>query len=290
MRQSAAASIVATSFLGSRPRKARARDAAYTLKTEAQFRKEADQYDAAIREISSVLNMKLDADEDLGRATAIIEKAAPALKFQLSKFVVIALTDSMLINAVKKSIPDKAAADSFASQSLKDLNVILKLEGVEAVKAQLVRRSQEDRATLLKVAEQIGKGGKTGDATEAQKRAQEAATCPIAYSVVVGVVIAVISVLAAIWTGGAAPSRVGPVVEAASPAEVLRDTWVSGLYVIYGPNTSDVISERGQSIADARYARCMANAKQLPLSERTKAMALCQSAWLNEKAGWLSAA
>ena len=280
IQQGATATLAATTLLGSGLRKAFATKDGYTLKSEAQFRSEASQYASVIREIRKVLQMKLEG-EDLSKASALIEQAAPALKYQLSSFIVMCLSNAALVNAVKKKIPNQAALESFAEAGVKDLNVFLELDGVKALQTQMLQTSLEHREVVLRAAEYMRKVGNAEESEKAAvKRAEEddkcARTFAIVAAVIVAVVIVVIAVVVAVFTFGAG-----------GPVQWTQLNMVAPLYLKYGPNLSDVLIEKGQGVADARYARCVTAARRLPQAERARAIAGCQALWLHEKSAWL---
>jgi hypothetical protein len=280
VRQGATATLAATTLFGSGLSNAFATKGEYKLKSEAQFKNEAAQYTSAIREIRKVSQLKTDVD--LIKATAIIEQAAPALKFQLSSFVVMCLSNASLVNAVKKRIPNQAALDSFIDAGLKDLNVFLELDGVKALQAQMLQTSLEHREVLLKAAEQMGTVGETETPSKAAKRAQEDQECARIWAIVAAVVLIVVAIVVLVIASIGSPFTGG--------SSLALVEFVAHLAQKHGPNLSDIVIERGQGLADSRYSRCVASARRLPLAERARAIARCQALWLHEKSDWLIAA
>jgi len=283
VRQGATATLAATNLFGSGLSNAFAFKGEYTLKSEAQFRNEAAQYASAIREIRKVPQMKLE-DGEVSKASALIEQAAPALKYQLSAFIVMCLSDSALVNAVRKKIPNQAALDSFAAAGVKNLSVFLELDGVKALQARMLQTSLDHREAVLRAAEHLRKAGNAEESDKAAaKRAQEDQECTRIFVMVAAIIAAVVAILVAVvvavFTFGAG-----------GPVQWVQLNMVAPLYLKYGPNLSDVVIEKGQGVADARYARCVAAARRLPPVERAKAVATCQAQWLDEKAFWLIAA
>ncbi|MEP6819001.1 MAG: hypothetical protein ABJA18_05665 [bacterium] len=280
VRQSATATL-ATSLFGSSVTQALAANGEYKLKSEGQFRSEAAQYTSAIREIRQVLQMKLEG-EDLVKATAMIEKAAPALKFQLSSFVVMCLSNTAFVNAVKKKVPNQEALESFAAAGVKDLSVFLALDGVNALQAQMLKTSIEHRDVLQRVAGFMQKAsGGEGSPAEAVKRAEEATECAQVWALVAALVLIVVAIIVLVIAVVGSPFSGG--------LSLVQIAFVTPLHQKYGPELSDIVIEKGQGVADARYARCVAAAQRLPQAERARAIARCQATWLNEKSYWLIA-
>src|SRR5262245_58865647 len=96
------------------------------LKTEAQVRSEASTYEAAIKAIASITSLKLENPDELKKAIAIVNREGPNLRFSRSKLVVVGLSDSTFINAVKKRSPDKAAAEALIREVSADPKAVLR--------------------------------------------------------------------------------------------------------------------------------------------------------------------
>lgn len=129
------------------------------LKSESQYKAEASRYDAAIRAISGIANMRLDKAEELSKAVAIAEREHPNLKLRFSKFVVTSLNDSTFVAALRRKMPNKQAAEAFAKELSADRSVLMKLDGAEALKARIVRSAEVDAAMLKRVGQMLKEAG-----------------------------------------------------------------------------------------------------------------------------------
>ena len=126
------------------------------LKSESQLKSEAALYDAAIREVERISSMKLADPDESKVAIAILKKHVPNLKFIRSKLIVLGLTDSTFIRAVKaKTGNDEKSAQEFAAELAKDRTAIFKVNGAGPLKDTIVQKVEVDTLLLRKVGEQL---------------------------------------------------------------------------------------------------------------------------------------
>ncbi|PWT94237.1 MAG: hypothetical protein C5B55_03035 [Blastocatellia bacterium] len=131
--------------------------AAPELRTESQLRSEASLYDAAIREISKGTTIKLDTVDDLKAAIGLFSKQIPNLKYNRSKLVVLGLSDSTFVNAVKERTRDSKTTDAFAKELANDPNSVLTLNGASALRSRLGQALDSDVTLLRTVAARLKK-------------------------------------------------------------------------------------------------------------------------------------
>jgi hypothetical protein len=125
------------------------------LKSESQFRTEASRYDGAIRAISGIATTTLETPDDLKKALDILNREHPNLKLHHSKLVVMALSDTTLVSAVKKKVPDKRAAETFVRELDADPRAVLKLNGAESLASRIQRSREADAAALRRAADKL---------------------------------------------------------------------------------------------------------------------------------------
>ena len=125
------------------------------LKTESQLRTEAGLYDAAIREISRIETMNLTTVDEVSRVKTLLERHVPNLRFNRSRLVAFALTDTTFVNAAKSRASTKASANEFAKQLVADSQSIFRLNGGAAVKDKVSRSFQSDVSMLKRVSEKL---------------------------------------------------------------------------------------------------------------------------------------
>lgn len=142
-------------YLPLRVASAGAAHAAADLKSESQFRTEAGRYDAAIRAIGGIATMKLETPDDLKKALDILKREHPNLKLHHSKLVVLALSDTTLVSAVKKRVPDKRAAETYVRELDADPKSVLKLNGAESLASRIQRSREADAATLRRATDKL---------------------------------------------------------------------------------------------------------------------------------------
>lgn len=125
------------------------------IKSETQFRSEAALYTRAFNAIAAIATMKLDTGDELKKALSILDREQPNLKFQRSKLVTTALSDSTLIGAVKKRATDQKSAEALVRELEADPQAVLKLEGAGALRTRLQRSAESDAGVLRAVAERL---------------------------------------------------------------------------------------------------------------------------------------
>jgi len=246
----------------------------FRLKTEKEYRQEAAQYSAAIQELRQ-LHQKRTVQTNPKAAAATIERLAPALKYQLSSFVVTALSNPAFVAAVRAKVASPADLERFAAAGVRSLKTFTELDGVRSVQAEIEKISVRDRQALSELAAALN----VDSAKEAQKEAEFDQECAKVFSIVVAVILVVIAIVVAATTFGAAGSAV-------QGTERVQRILVTPLAEKYGPNLSDAIVEKGQLAADAGYARCMANLRNQNGSDAQLAILKCQSRWLRQKSAW----
>lgn len=261
------------------------------VKSESQLRSEASRYDSAIRAISGITTMKFDTPEDLKKAVVILDRERPNLKFHRSKFVFIGISDSAFVSAVRKKLPNKQAAETFAKQLIADTKLALTVEGAESLQTRIRRNIESDAATLRRAADRLK------EAAAKFKRAQapgprtdefkvlkagfsdarrsialpETAAMPALDPVsIIIIVVAVIGYASVIYYG-------------------LK--WYGPAVGIGTEEDKDQVADC-QNATDDRYNRCVSEAQDLPSGLpffiREVAVAACYSDWLARQAACLT--
>lgn len=263
------------------------------FKTESQLRTEASRYDAAIRAIGGVAAMKLDTPGDLAKAVAILDRERPNLKFHRSKFVVIGLSDSNFISSVRRKLPNKQVAETFAAQLAADSKLALTVDGAEALGTRIRRSIDSDAATLRRAADRLREAaarfkraritpapGTTDDFkvlkagfSEASRSiaVSETTALPAIDPLTVVLIVAVVIAYAGVIYYG------------------LR--WYGPAIGIGTEEDKDQVADC-QNATDTRYNQCVAEAQDLPSGlpffVREVAAAACYADWLARQAGCLA--
>lgn len=130
-------------------------NASSRLKTVAELRAEAGQYDAATRDISKLLNIQLETENDFDQARVVAEKAAPGLKFQISRLIVMSLDNTTFINGIRAKLKDKTTAQNLVSEITSNPAAVLKLDGAQALKSQFAAKIQASSDLFVKILDRI---------------------------------------------------------------------------------------------------------------------------------------
>jgi hypothetical protein len=262
------------------------------LKTESRLRTEASRYDAAIRAIGGVASMKFDTPADLAKAVAVLDHERPNLRFHRSKFVVIGLNDTAFLSSVKKKLPNKQVAETFATQLAADPKLALTVDGAAALRTRIKSSIDSDAATLRRAAERLR------DAAAKFKRAQ----------ITPGNGAEEFKVLKAGFSTSprsiAPPETYGmPTIDPASivvivVAVIVYTLVISYALTWYGPSIGIGTEEDKDQVADCqnatdtRYNQCVAEAQDLPSGlpffVREVAVAACYADWLARQAACLT--
>jgi hypothetical protein len=246
------------------------------LKTESEVRTEASRYEAAIKAIASIATMKLEIADELKKALAIVEREGPNLKFSRSKRIMLGLSDSTFISAVKKRSPDKAAGEALIKEVSADPRAVLKLDGAEALATRIQKSAEADAAILkrsgeaLKAAAARFKQARQGGARPNVPGSDQWKLLPAGYSVVtqpnewlmppqgeviLGFIVAVVVVAVIVSYGYTFVKNIG--------TKEGRDAVAECLVAVY-----------------ERMARCERAAESQPFPLNIAAEALCEAEYL----------
>jgi hypothetical protein len=265
------------------------------VKSESQLRSEASRYDAAIRAISGIATMKLDTGEDLNRAVTILDRERPNLRFLRAKLVMIGLSDSSFINAVRRKAPNKQAAEAFAQQLIADPKVAATVDGTTALKSRIQQSLAADSATLRRAGERLKAAAGKFKKAQASPTANPAGSNDF-------------KILKASFTGAQ------PVMDLAETSTSFALDPVSIAIIVvaiigyamvayvglkwFGPRFGIGTEEDKDQVADCqqetddRYLRCVSEAQDLPagfpLFLREAARAACYADWLLRQAACLT--
>ncbi len=266
------------------------------VKSESQLRAEASRYDAAIRAIAGITAMKFDTPEDLKKAVAILDRERPNLKLHRSQYLVIGLSDSSFVSAVRKKLPNKQAAEAFVQQLTADAKIALTVDGAPALKTRLQQRIAADAATLRKAGERLK------EAAAKFKKASQASLTP-RHETTAGFKLIKAGYSDAPLSIALPEPAAMPVLDPASIAVIIVTVIVLtafyyGLFTIIGPyygigteEDKDQVAECQQE-TDGRYASCVAEARDLPSGLpfflRETAQAACYADWLVRQAACLA--
>lgn len=263
------------------------------VKSESQLRNEASRYDAAIRAIGGVAAMKLDTPGDLAKAVAILDSERPNLRFHRSKFVVIGLSDSTFVSSVRRKLPNKQAAETFAAQLAADSKLALTVDGAEALKTRIRRSIDSDAATLRRAAERLRDAAakfKKARITPAPGATDEFKVLKAGFSDSPrSVALSETSALPAIDPLSVVVIVVVVIAYAGIIYYGLR--WYGPTIGIGTEEDKDQVADC-QNATDTRYNQCVAEARDLPSGfpffVREVAVAACYADWLARQAGCLT--
>ncbi len=265
-------------IIPSQPRSAIAASPSLATKSADQYRSEAARFTRALNAIRAIATMRLETGDDLKKALAILDREREGLKFRLSKYISMGLSDSTFTSAVRKRASDQKAAEALVKQMDADPKVALSIEGAAPLKTRIERSGEADAATLRLVAnrlkeaaERIRKAGKERaahavkkervsftDESESSNATKALSTPQLGVPVVVAVIIIVAIVVVVSLFTFALGRRTNRDVEAD-------------------------VAECQQGV-DQQRERCVSNADDLPsgfpLFLREAAVALCYSEWL----------
>ena len=249
--------------------------AAFELKSASQYRAEASRYDAAIRAISGITTMKLETEDDLKSAIAILDRERPNLRFHRSKLVSLAINDSTFSSAVKKKSPDLKAAEAFLKELSADRTLVLKLDGAEALKTRFLR-SDGSEAGILKRA-----GERLKEAADRIKQKTRVAHARATQKVEVNYLEGREALHPDLEPSALTPNLqvVTEVIAVIFIAVIAIEVVVYGAIIVKNVSTEegrDEIAEC-QERADGRYLRCISDANVFQ-------RAICYGSWLADQA------
>lgn len=112
---------------------------------------DAVRYGNAITAIGSIASMRLDTEDQIRAALAILDRESPNLKFHPSRLVVQAANHPAFAAAVKRAAPSRAAAEALIKELRADPKAVLRLDGTQLLGVQLRESVQKDVATIRRV-------------------------------------------------------------------------------------------------------------------------------------------
>lgn len=266
------------------------------LKSESQLKSEAGLYDAAIREISRIADLKLANPENSKTAQTIIDKHLPNLKFSRSKLVVLGLGESSFVSAVKAKGGDKKSLDQFAQDLSNDPNSILKLNGAAAVADRIRTSADADITKLQKIAALLKQAG--GDIKASAHHAARGRSTfnplPAAPTLLpAGLTTEQVVILVVVVAVIAFPPLGLVLVDIAAPvaAAVYAAAIVAGAVLMVARLVENVGTEKGrdrvaecQDRVESKKRRCISEAGDLPYPINIAAADACYAQWLLDAA------
>lgn len=243
------------------------------VKSLSEYRTEAAQFEAAIRDLGSVPTMPTATDADLNRITSVVESAGKNFDLIESWMVMVCFNDPGLNAWVRKEIRDEATAVKFLDEVRRNPRVVDTIPAMTSLLARLEQLKTEKAAIIWKVIAQEKKiAGTESSAASASKQAEEAAKCQKVWGIIKAFVLIVVAVIA--------------VVGSAFGASIV------GLALAFAGTGAEAMLERLRA-TNAAYMAAVASiitattAKPLP-EKLAKAVAARQAAWLSEKVLFLT--
>ena len=254
----------------------------YAAKTEADFKSEAKSYQAAIKAIGGINSLKVDTPDGMKQALTILENSRANMKFFRSNLVAIGLTDTTFMSAVKKAVPDQAAAETVLKNLIKDVNAVLTIEGSRTLASRLQSTAEADSKILLGVSERIKNGAdaikktaqhRTNSRSDAHhSRKRSVATPTLAVDTAASTINPMLDPL----TGLAIVALiVGVAIVALFAVRAIVNLWEN----LFSAKGRDAVADC-QSQADSRLLECNRVADQLTFPFDLSARAVCYSQWL----------
>jgi hypothetical protein len=272
LRDSAAALIVGGPALDALTRHTAPPPRESALKSAAQYRSEALQFESAFNEFTSVSSTSIPST-DIVKTVTRLDPSALAVNYQDSWMVAIAMADSGLVDWVKREIRDEATLKKFVDAVKRDPRSIYSVSAIASLSARLDTLKTQKRAVVAALIQQERKlAGLEATSAEAAAKAAEAQECAKIWSLVAAVLVAVIVAVIAI------------VVTVFSSQAVYTEAL--NLAKVYAGTGAELVRAKF-STADQRYAQCVAAAKALPVAQQPKALAACQAALLTEKIAYI---
>jgi hypothetical protein len=257
--------------------KAIANYTAPALKDLSQVKSEATTYNKAIAAIRGISSLKLEDPTQMKQALGIIDREASALKYNQSKLIVLGLSDSTFLAAVKKQAPDKKSATVLVNELNRDPKAVLKLDGAQPLITRLKQSNQADATTLTATATKL-KGAadsfkKTGDIRNIQPQSERGE----------------FKIIAAGYNEESAPTSLFPEPQLETGLYIAV---IIAFYAMVAFGVAQIIDfkEQQDPVAECQAAvdrernTCVAAARRQPFPFNLGAEALCDTIWLGKSA------
>ena len=275
LRDSAAALIVGGPALDALTRHAATPLRISPLKSAAQYRAEAFQFDSAINDFTRVTTVSISSSE-IQKTITGLDPSVLAIDYQDSWMVAVAMADSDLVAWVKREIRDGATFKKFVDDVKRNPKSIYTNTAIANLSTKLDQLKLPKRGIVTKLIEKEREmAGLQAASAEAAAKAADAQECAKTWSivsavfaVVVAVVLATIAVVVASFTAGTV------------------DAAATDLATVYAGTGAELVRSRFTA-ANNRYLQCVAAAKLLPLTQQPKALAACQAALLTDKIAYI---
>ena len=267
------------------------------LKSGPQITSEANSYDTAIREISRIAALNLTTPEGSKTAQEILETHVPHLKFGRSKLIVLGLSDSSFVSAIKAKTFDTKSAQQFALELGQDATSIFKLSGASAIRDRISSSVAADISKLEKVARLLKEAAAKLSAESNLGTISATIVAPVTAisATLIAVVIAAAAVVAVPALGAAlvglattvagASATAGSAFGAASAAAIAgAAAVVAGVTAVASSEETQEKITACQDKADSHYRRCKSAANDLPWPANGVARDGCYADWLLEAA------
>jgi hypothetical protein len=251
---------------------------ASALKSEAQYRSEAQQFEAAFRDLAATRTMPSLTDADISRITSVVERAGAGIDFHDSWMVMICFADPALQAWVRKEIRGEATFNKFVEAVKREPRATVDaIPGMATLRTKLGQlKAQKTAIAAAIIAKEKQMAGLQASSAVAASKAEEAAKCQEVWSIVQAVVLVVVAIVVLVI---AVSGSVFTAASVAAAADALAATY---------RGTGADLARSAFTAANQRYAQCVASVAALAPAARTKALAACQAAWLAEKAVFLS--
>jgi hypothetical protein len=248
------------------------------VKSLSEYRAEAAQFEAAIRDLGSVPTMPTATDADLDRITSVVETAGKNFDLIESWLVMVCFSDPGLNAWVRKEIRDEASAVKFLDDVRRNPRVVDTIPAMTSLLARLDQLKAEKAAIVWKVIAQEKKiAGTESSAATATKQAEDAAKCQKIWGIIKAVVLIVVAVVVAVIA--VVGSAFG--------------TSIAGLALTFAGTGTEAMLDRLRA-TNASYLAAVATITasitlRSPLpATLAKAVAARQAAWLSEKVVFLT--
>jgi hypothetical protein len=246
------------------------------LKSEAQYRSEAGQFESALRDLAAAASLPTTTATEIANLTGAVARAGLGIDYHDSWMVTIAVADSALVAWVRKEIRDEATLRRFVETVKRDPRFIYSIPGITTLSARLDQLKAQKLAVISKIISKEKEIAGLESSTEAAvRKAQEVQECAKTWSIVTAVLLVVVAIIVA---------TIAIVTAAFSTSTV--DAGAQDLAITYRGTGAELV-RNAFSAANSRYAACVAQANLLPPISRTKALAACQAKWLAEKAAFV---
>jgi hypothetical protein len=228
----------------------------FTIKSEAQYRSEAQLYSSAVADIGRVATMPIATETDISSIVGLVDRSAINLRYREAAVVIRCRNDLTVVAAIRASYPNESSLIQFANLVASDPHAAERLSGALALRDVIAADRKREREYVTRAAKQLALAAKasaieaTNSAINAERDAAETA-----YAV---------AIIGAMFLG-AQLSAAGAAALEGTVGQIRQN-----------PVTFTQCTDGSRQ----RYTQCVAVAQSLSGSARVNATALCQATWL----------